>query len=116
MFDDADVMDCYRRTDSIVPQQALALENSAFVTEMSGKITQRLATAHPNASDSDFVREAYQSILSTDPTPEEQATMTEILRRMTEMARSRKRPNPETLTRTQVVQNLLNLNDFITVR
>lgn len=115
-FDDANVLDCYRRVESIVPQQALALENSTFVTDMSGKIMQRLSAAHPNASDADFIREAYITVLSTEPTSEERATMSDILHRITEMARSRKRPNPEILARTTIIQNLLNLNDFITVR
>ncbi|WP_010586177.1 DUF1553 domain-containing protein [Schlesneria paludicola] len=115
-FDDASVLDCYRRAESIVPQQALALENSSFVTRMAGKISQRLANAQPDASDGDFIRSAYLSVLSVEPTSEEQATMSEILSRLTELARAKKRPNPESLARTTVVQTLINLNDFITIR
>ena len=33
MFDDASVLECYRRAESIVPQQALALENSPLATD-----------------------------------------------------------------------------------
>ena len=94
-FDDASVLDCYRRAESIVPQQALALENSPLATAMAGKITQRLAAARPSAADSDFVRAAFVTILSVEPTGDELATMSEILHRMTELARSKKRPNPE---------------------
>ncbi len=115
-FDDANVLDCYRRSESIVPQQALALENSPLVTTMASKISQRLAAARPNAADSDFIRAAFVTILSVEPTADELSTMTEILNRMTELARSKKRANPETLARTNLVQTLLNHNDFITIR
>ncbi len=115
-FDDASVLDCYRRSESIVPQQALALENSSLATAMAGKISVRLAEARPNAADSDFIRAAFVTILSVEPTADELGTMSEILNRMTELARAKKRPNPETLARTNFVQTLLNHNDFITIR
>ena len=115
-FDDASVLDCYRRSESIVPQQALALENSALATEMAGKITERLARTHPDATDSDFIRTAFVAILSVDPKSDEQAAMSEILGRMNELARAGQRPNPEALARTNFVQTLLNHNDFITIR
>ena len=116
MFDDANVLDCYRRGESIVPQQALALENSPFATTMAGKIAARLAAANPSASDIEFIRTAFVTVLSVEPTAEEQATMSELLRRMTELARTHNRPNPEILARTNLVQTLLNHNDFITIR
>ena len=116
MFDDANVLDCYRRAESIVPQQALALENSPLVTEMANRITQRVNAAHPDASDADFVRTAFVTILSVEPTADEQATLAELLQRMTELAKAKNRPNPATAARTSVVHTILNHNDFITVR
>jgi hypothetical protein len=115
-FDDANVLDCYRRAESIVPQQALALENSPLATAMAGKIAERIAVAHPHAADADFLRAAFVTILSVEPTAEEQATMAEVLQRLTERARAKGRPNPEVLARTNLVQALLNHNDFITIR
>ena len=115
-FDDANVLDCYRRAESIVPQQALAMENSPLVTAMAGKITQRIAAARPNATDSDFIRTAFATILTVEPTADEQATMAELLQRMTELAKARNRPNPETIARANLVQAILNHNDFITIR
>ena len=115
-FDDASVLDCYRRAESIVPQQALALENSPLATTMAGKIAQRIATARPNASDSDFIRFAFVTILSVEPTSDEQTAISELMKRMTDLARSKNRPNPETLARTNLIQTLLNHNDFITIR
>ncbi len=116
MFDDANVLDCYRRGESIVPQQALALENSPLATEMAGKIAARIAAASPSASAAEFIRTTFVTILSVEPNAEEQATMSELLQRMTELARSNNRPNPEILARTNLVQTLLNHNDFITIR
>jgi hypothetical protein len=115
-FDDANVLDCYRRAESIVPQQALVLENSPLATVMATKIAERLAAVRPNVSDSEFVRTAFATILTVEPTAAEQAEMSEILSRMTELARAKKRSNPEAAARINLVQSLLNHNDFITVR
>lgn len=115
-FDDASVLDCYRRAESIVPQQALALENSEFVTTMASKISQRLEDSRPDITDGDFIRAAYSTILAVEPTSDEQATMSEILNRLTELARGKNRPNPQAIARATVVQTLINLNDFITIR
>src|SRR5690606_25952912 len=41
MFDDADILQCYRRPESIVPQQALALANSSISIGMAEKIAAR---------------------------------------------------------------------------
>ena len=115
-FDDANVLDCYRRAESIVPQQALAMENSPLVTAMAAKITARITMVQPNATGSDFVRAAFTTILSVEPTPDEQAAMGELLQRMTELAKAKNRSNPETVARTNLVQTILNHNDFITIR
>jgi hypothetical protein len=115
-FDDASVLDCYRRSESIVPQQALALENSPLVVATAGKIAQRIAATQPGLSDSEFLRASFLTVLSVEPTSDEQATMSELLHRMTELARKKSRPNPELFARTNLVHTLLNHNDFITIR
>jgi mono/diheme cytochrome c family protein len=115
-FDDASVLDCYRRAESIVPQQALAMENSAFVSEMAGRITRRVEAACPTPSDSDFLRTAFTTVLSVEPTADEQATLAELLNRMTELAITMNRPDAKSAARVNVVQALLNHNDFITIR
>jgi len=43
-FDAPAVEECYRRQESIVPQQALALENSAFAWDQARRIARRLET------------------------------------------------------------------------
>ncbi len=116
MFDDASVLDCYRRAESIVPQQALALENSQLATAMSEKIAQRLAAANPSAVDRDFIRAAFLTVLSVEPNTEELSLAVESMTRLTNAARQNNRPNSTTHARTSLIHALLNHNDFVTVR
>ncbi|MDB5387904.1 MAG: Planctomycete cytochrome, partial [Planctomycetaceae bacterium] len=116
IFDDASVLECYRRSDSIVPQQALALENSPLATQVAEKIVQRLTVANPNASDRDFIRAAFLTVLCVEPTEPEQAAVIEALGRLTTAAQGKNRPNVPLTVRTSLVQALLNHNDFVTVR
>ena len=115
-FDDASVLDCYRRAESIVPQQALAMENSPLVTEMAGKMTKRIEAVCSDSSDYEFIRTAFTTILTVEPTADEQATMAELLNRMTQLAVTNQRPDARTLSRVNLVQTLLNHNDFINIR
>lgn len=47
LFDPPGAIECYRRSKTIVPQQALALTNSRFSREQSRAIAQRLNNAFP---------------------------------------------------------------------
>ena len=116
MFDDASVLECYRRAESIVPQQALALENSPLATTMAEKIAQRLAAANPTASDQEYIRAAFRTVLSIEPTESEQVVSLEAVARLTVAAKLKNRPNPETHARTNLIHALLNHNDFVTIR
>ncbi len=80
-FDDASVLECYRRADSIVPQQALALENSPLATSTAEKIARRLGAANPMASDRDFIRAAFLTVLAVEPSEAEQAVVLEAFAR-----------------------------------
>jgi len=114
MFDDASVLDCYRRAESIVPQQALALENSTLAIQMADRIAGRLNAEA--AEDREFVRRAFLMVLATEPTAQEMKLVSETFPRMIEVARREKRANPELHTRVRLVQALLNHNDFVTIR
>ncbi len=114
MFDDASVLECYRRAESIVPQQALALVNSPLATLMAEKIAHRIADA--GTSDRVFIRAAFLVVLSVEPSEPEQATVLEGLARLTDAAKLQKRPNPEAQARTNLIHALLNHNDFVTIR
>ncbi len=116
MFDDASVLECYRRAESVVPQQALALENSPLATAMAEKIAQRITAANPGASDDDFIRTAFLTVLSVEPSPAEADAVRDALARLTGAARGRNRTDPEMRAKVYLVHALLNHNDFITVR
>lgn len=118
-FDAAAVKECYRRDESIVPQQALALTNSGLVLDASDKIANRLSQPiSPNVAainDAAFVERAFQAILGTIPTPEE------VSASMAALASTRQLPEftgkEATLkARAVFVWALLNHNDFVTVR
>lgn len=116
IFDDANVLDCYRRAESILPQQALALENSELAFVMAEKISKRLTEVKSSSQDADFVREAFITILSSEPSEAEQKLLLEGLAKLTEAARQNNRPQPEQQARQGLVHALLNHNDFVTIR
>ncbi|HUR54199.1 MAG TPA: PSD1 and planctomycete cytochrome C domain-containing protein, partial [Gemmataceae bacterium] len=112
IFDDANVLDCYRRTESIVPQQALALWNSRFAQTAAAKIADKL----PAGTDAVFVTAAFETVLGTTPTRAELAACEASLSELKEVLKELKDAERTKRARTQLVQALLNHNDFITVR
>ena len=118
MFDDANVLECYRRAESIVPQQALAMENSPLAGEMAYKIASQLfeAIVTEEATDEAFVRKAFLTVLSVEPTPHETAAAIDALRQLTAASVASGREQPQQQARANLVHALLNHNDFVTVR
>ncbi|MCZ2343614.1 MAG: DUF1553 domain-containing protein [Bacteroidales bacterium] len=115
-FDDANVLDCYRRAESIVPQQALTLANSQFALQMADVITARLLTqAHPS-TDEQFIQAAFRLLLATDPTPAEQSACAAALNTWRKTLKTSKHANPNRKAQTNLVAALLNHNDFVTIR
>jgi hypothetical protein len=82
-FDEAPVKECYRREQSIVPQQALALTNSRLVLDaarpIAERLTRRLATLGGPADDPAFVRLAFVVLLGAEASESEAAAMTRAL-------------------------------------
>jgi mono/diheme cytochrome c family protein len=115
MFDDASVLECYRRAESIVPQQALALENSKLAEDMAVKIA---SAVHQRSAGDEvaFVREAFLTILSTEPTDNETAACVDALSELRSAAAAAKRSDSDAAARTGLILTLLNHNDFVTVR
>jgi hypothetical protein len=116
IFDDANVLECYRRAESIVPQQALALTNSKFSLTMAAKINDRLHERWKKATDAEFVRAAFETILATVPTADEQAECEMALAQLTELLQKQQVQDAPRRARRDLIQALLNHNDFITVR
>jgi hypothetical protein len=103
-FDDANVLECYRRAESIVPQQALALENSKLTLAAAEKIAKRIEAKDDVA----FAKAAFEMVLGSSPTKDEQAACEQALKELQAASPARARAN--------FIQALLNHNDFIMVR
>lgn len=114
MFDDADLFQCYRRTESIVPQQALALANSSVSMDMADKIAARLAerNGHTDRELQNYVEMAIELLLARPATEQEIA---ESLRYFADLSALPDSPDPRT-QRARFVHALLNHNDFISIR
>src|SRR5215470_100000 len=69
-FDPASPTECYERRESVVPQQALALNNSALALSQSRLLAKRLAA---EAGAAGFVTAAFEQVLGRAPTAEERA-------------------------------------------
>lgn len=74
LFDTASVTECYRRTESIVPQQGLALANSPLAVAQARRAAERLTQEAGDGDDADdYVRRAFALILTRAPSDAELA-------------------------------------------
>ncbi len=108
-FDEALVTECYRREQSIVPQQALALTNSKLVHDTSPKIAKRLSEGAEE--DTQFIRKSFAILLGIEASDQEIAACSKAL----EAWRAREDGSKEN-ARTNLVWSLINHNDFVTLR
>jgi hypothetical protein len=135
LFDSANATSCYRRSESVVPQQALALANSPIAFEQSrilaAAISRDLKSA-PEIKDNDaFVATAFERVLGRSPSPEERAACETYLAdqagRLADVSKmhafvsgaaSPVKPaaDPAQRARESLVHVLFNHNDFVTIR
>jgi hypothetical protein len=128
LFDQPDPTDCYTRNESIIPQQALALSNSQFSYTMARRIAQKLGAA---ASDADFIREAFETILGHPPSAAEKAASEKFLKEATELLGETKSltkfkagsapevapsADPHLRARENLTHAFLNHTEFVTIR
>jgi hypothetical protein len=104
-FDDADLLQCYRRSESVVPQQALALSNSELAFEAAGRIVGKWGAEKDSAA---LVTELFLQILGRSPDEEEIGECVAFLSNFPRGQSQR--------ARSQLVHALLNHNDFVTIR
>jgi hypothetical protein len=135
MFDSPNVLACYRRSESVAPQQALALANSSLCREQARLLAKRLVPqlpAQPSASTQDtFVATAFERILGRSPTPEEALACRKFVAAQAKRLAARegmtpfpKGPvltvlpaaDPAQRAREDLVHVLFNHNDFVTIR
>jgi hypothetical protein len=118
LFDAPDAMECYRRTRSIMPQQALALTNSELVHELGSELAGALwksLSADEQSQSGAYVAAAFEQILSRSPS----ATELELCSEFLSSAGASSAPSTAeeaTRARVSLVRALLNHNDFITIR
>jgi hypothetical protein len=126
-FDPASPSECYERHESVVPQQALTLCNSALALSESRLLARRLAeTAAP-----DFITAAFEQVLGRAPTTEEHERCKRFLREQAVLLQAPTRltpfpPNADAVTppaadaagraREDLIHVLFNHNDFVTTR
>ncbi|WP_166822960.1 PSD1 and planctomycete cytochrome C domain-containing protein [Thalassoroseus pseudoceratinae] len=108
-FDEALVKDCYRREQSIIPQQALALTNSELVLDASKQIATRLSNTHK--ADENFIREAFRQLLGMNPNAEEIAASQQAISAWKSLEG---KTNLD--ARVNLIWVLVNHNDFVTLR
>jgi len=112
-FDDALVKECYRREQSIVPQQALALANAGLVRDAAEALAARIA---PTAADDQaFADCAFTVVLGRGPTPDEAAACGEAVAEWRRLPEA-KQQGPAERAWVNLVWSLLNHTDFVTLR
>lgn len=135
LFDAASVVECYRRSESITPQQALALSNSQLSLASARYI---IRSSNPpldlanNSRVRNAIRQLFLTVLSREPQEEEIILCRDFLEKqsvlladpakLTKMAPSNNNvtpppaSNPVLRAWENLAHVLLNHNDFVTLR
>ena len=91
LFNAPDPTDCYKREESIVPQQALALANSGLSRSQARLVAQTISAEIERLVDNTaFIRAAFENTLGRLPTEKELAESQAFLRQEEKQFRSRK--------------------------
>ncbi len=120
LFDGASATDCYVRTTSIRPQQALALANSELALAQSRALAKELAgpiaAMQADQQDAAFIAAAFETILSRPPSEQETVISLEFLATQRQTLTLANAADIVSRSRESLVHALLNHNDFVTVR
>jgi hypothetical protein len=109
VFDAPDPGECFRRTSTVMPQQALALSNSKIIHSSAKKTAQQISATVADDID-EFVKQAFQRILSRMPNPREHAAAARFLQQQ-HQSEDFAESAGESLVRV-----LFNHNEFVTIR
>jgi hypothetical protein len=114
LFDAPEAMECYRRTETVMPQQALALTNSDWVHRMSKQMAVEIARQLPDGAgdDTKWVTAVFRRILSRDPTERELLRCEEYLRH--ESSGTDAGATDPSMARASVVRAIWNHHHWIT--
>lgn len=129
VFDAANPTDCYRRSESIIPQQALALANSTLGIDQARRTATLLSSSA--IDDSEFINVAFSSVLGRPATASEIATCASFLGHQatlvsdpdelstaagTDKTTVPPASDPNGRARENLIHVLINHNDFVTLR
>ena len=134
-FNAANPNECYRRQESVVPQQALALMNSSLTLDLARQLAEEWSTAAGEGESREtrlaFLTTAFENLLTRQPTTTElESCLTFLDRTMATIARSdlkmfpaggqtSSRPAAKEAwlrARENLVHVLFSHNDFVTIR
>jgi hypothetical protein len=116
-FDAPSVEECYRRSESIVPQQALAMVNSRLAirgaAEVAALIEAEVGGGESVAESAEFIAQSFERVLTRAPRPEERSAAEDYLEASAALS---DQPDLWQHARAGLVLVLINHNDFVTVR
>jgi len=130
LFDLADPGGCYRRFESIVPQQALALSNSEMSFTQSRLLARKISDK-VGANSHEFVASAFKRVLARGPSTEEEVESLKFLQQQSLLLKDSTKlskfksgeasevpaaADPSLRARESLVHVLINRNEFVTIR
>lgn len=122
VFDAPDACDAYRRSTSVVPQQALALVNNDFLVGLSQTLANQLWAENPTmppgpeARIDHFITASFESVLCRGPKPAELKMAREFLASQVAIIQAESPgTGAEALARRDLVHALFSHNDFLTI-
>jgi hypothetical protein len=130
LFDLADAAGCYRRFESIVPQQALALSNSEMSFTQSRLLARKISGTVGDSS-ARFVAAAFRRVLARSPATREMSESLKFLEAQAQLLRDPGKltrlesggtsevaaaADPLLRARESLVHVLINRNEFVTIR
>jgi len=134
LFDSPNPVECYRRSESIAPQQALAMANSTLTLAQARILAKKLSeslTGPPDEASQQFVEAAFTRILCRVPTADELAACLDFLTNesaalsqvasftaFTSGPAATIAPSTDPIQRARenLIHVLFNHNDFVTIR
>ena len=120
-FDCASVTECYRREESVLPQQALTLANSPIARRTSRRLAARIKEP--------FIESAFETILARSPNDRERDSCHQFVEQQSRRFAKKltlfnggpkvspaPSKDPRQRARENLVHVLLNHNDYVTIR
>ena len=117
LFNPPNPTDCYRRSETIVPQQALAMSNSTLTLNSSRELMESVAQSlsASKETDAEFIAFAFERILTRRPTDQELNTCHNFFERQRQIYKTNNVSDGIQRSRNSLIRVLLSHNDFITV-